>query len=102
MRRAVRGRHVRALRRGGGDAVSAPSIDLQRVVCRKRAAVAGVPLLTPDKRNEARRFMVLVDALYERRVMLFVAAAAAPDPSAGEAAVGRGNLPVSISIMVPA
>lgn len=41
--------------------------------------LSGVPLLTPDKRNEARRFMVLVDALYERRVMLFVAAAAAPE-----------------------
>jgi cell division protein ZapE len=35
-----------------------------------------VPLLTPDRRNEARRFMTLVDALYECRVMLFLAAAA--------------------------
>lgn len=35
-----------------------------------------VPLLTPDRRNEARRFMTLVDALYECRVMLFMAAAA--------------------------
>ena len=41
--------------------------------------LADVPLLTPDKRNEARRFMTLVDALYERRVMLFVSAAAAPE-----------------------
>jgi cell division protein ZapE len=39
----------------------------------------GVPLLTPDRRNEARRFMTLVDALYERRVMLFVAAEAPPE-----------------------
>lgn len=38
-----------------------------------------VPLLTPDKRNEARRFMTLVDALYERRTMLFIAAEAAPE-----------------------
>jgi len=37
-----------------------------------------VPLLTPDKRNEARRFMTLIDALYESKVMLFLAAAAAP------------------------
>ncbi len=36
----------------------------------------GVPLLTPDRRNEARRFMTLVDALYECRVMLFLSAAA--------------------------
>ena len=39
----------------------------------------GVPLLTPDRRNEARRFMTLVDALYERRVMLFVSAEAPPE-----------------------
>ncbi len=36
----------------------------------------GVPLLTPDRRNEARRFMTLIDALYECRVMLFLSAAA--------------------------
>ena len=39
----------------------------------------GVPLLTPDKRNEARRFMTLVDALYERKTMLFVSAEAPPE-----------------------
>jgi cell division protein ZapE len=39
----------------------------------------GVPLLTPDRRNEARRFMTLVDALYERRTMLFISAAAPPE-----------------------
>lgn len=33
-----------------------------------------VPELTPNRRNEARRFMTLVDALYERRMMLFVSA----------------------------
>lgn len=41
--------------------------------------LSGVPLLTPDKRNEARRFMTLVDALYERRVMLFLSAEAPPE-----------------------
>jgi cell division protein ZapE len=39
----------------------------------------GVPRLTPDKRNEARRFMTLVDALYERRMVLVVAAATPPE-----------------------
>jgi len=39
----------------------------------------GVPLLTPDRRNEARRFMTLVDAFYERKVMLFLSAEAPPD-----------------------
>ena len=41
--------------------------------------LSGVPLLTPDRRNEARRFMTLVDALYERRVMLFLSAEASPE-----------------------
>ncbi len=41
--------------------------------------VDGVPLLTPDKRNEARRFMTLVDALYERGLYLVCSAAAAPE-----------------------
>jgi cell division protein ZapE len=39
----------------------------------------GVPRLTPDKRNEARRFMTLVDAMYERRMVLVVAAEAPPE-----------------------
>ncbi|MDX1711512.1 MAG: cell division protein ZapE, partial [Rhodovibrionaceae bacterium] len=39
----------------------------------------GVPKLSTDKRNEARRFMTLVDALYEHRVKLIVAADAPPD-----------------------
>jgi len=39
----------------------------------------GVPALTWDKHNEARRFMTLVDALYECRVNLVVSAAAEPD-----------------------
>mgnify|MGYP006271537265 FL=1 len=41
--------------------------------------VEGVPMLTPDKRNEARRFMTLVDALYERGTHLVVAAEAPPE-----------------------
>ena len=36
--------------------------------------VANIPELTPEKRNEARRFMTLVDALYERKVLLFMSA----------------------------
>lgn len=41
--------------------------------------VDNVPMLTPDKRNEARRFMTLVDALYERGTHLVVAAEASPE-----------------------
>jgi cell division protein ZapE len=38
-----------------------------------------VPVLTPDRRNEARRFNTLVDALYDHRTGLIVSAAAEPD-----------------------
>jgi len=39
----------------------------------------GVPLLGPDRRNEARRFVTLVDALYERKVILVASAGAEPE-----------------------
>ena len=39
----------------------------------------GIPKLGPDNRNEARRFVHLVDALYEARCKLICAADAAPD-----------------------
>lgn len=41
--------------------------------------LVGVPLLTPDRRNEAARFKTLVDALYEHGVKLLAAADAEPD-----------------------
>ena len=40
--------------------------------------LSGVPRLTPDRRNQARRFVTLVDALYDRRINLIIGAAAAP------------------------
>jgi cell division protein ZapE len=39
----------------------------------------GIPKLRLDERNEARRFMTLIDALYEHRTRLIAAAADAPD-----------------------
>lgn len=39
----------------------------------------GVPTLDEARRNEARRFMTLIDALYENHVKLLVSAEAAPD-----------------------
>lgn len=36
----------------------------------------GVPQLTPEKRNEARRFVTLIDALYEHKVKLVMSMAA--------------------------
>jgi cell division protein ZapE len=41
--------------------------------------VDGIPLMSPDHRNEARRFMTLIDALYEHRTNLICAAAGSPD-----------------------
>jgi cell division protein ZapE len=41
--------------------------------------VDGVPRLSPQQRNEARRFMTLIDALYEHKTNLICAAADSPD-----------------------
>ena len=41
--------------------------------------LVGVPVLTPEMRNEAARFAALVDTLYETRTKLLVAADASPD-----------------------
>ncbi len=41
--------------------------------------LVGVPLMGPEKRNEAARFVTLVDALYEYRVKLLAGADARPD-----------------------
>jgi cell division protein ZapE len=40
--------------------------------------IVGIPKLGPDKRNEAARFVTLIDALYEHKVKLIVAADAEP------------------------
>ena len=41
--------------------------------------LVGVPVLGPENRNEAARFVALIDALYEYRVKLLAAADAEPD-----------------------
>ncbi|MEM7223522.1 MAG: cell division protein ZapE [Pseudomonadota bacterium] len=41
--------------------------------------LADVPSLSENKRNEARRFMTLIDALYEAKVKLVLSAAAPPE-----------------------
>ncbi len=41
--------------------------------------LSGVPRMGPDRRNEARRFVILIDTLYDRRVKLVCSAAARPE-----------------------
>jgi len=41
--------------------------------------LVGIPQMGPENRNEAARFVTLIDALYENKVKLFAAAAAEPD-----------------------
>ncbi len=50
--------------------------------------IDGIPRLSPDNFDAARRFVTLIDALYEHRVKLYASAAAAPDDlyRAGEGA----------------
>jgi cell division protein ZapE len=40
--------------------------------------IVGIPVMGPDKRNEATRFKTLIDALYEHKVKLIAAADAVP------------------------
>lgn len=48
--------------------------------------IVGIPAMDADMRNEAARFVTLIDALYENRVKLFATAAAEPEDlyTAGE------------------
>jgi cell division protein ZapE len=41
--------------------------------------IVGIPVLGPERRNEAARFVTLIDELYEHRVKLLAAADAEPD-----------------------
>ena len=41
--------------------------------------LVGIPQMGPENRNEAARFVTLIDALYEAKVKLFVTAAAEPE-----------------------
>jgi len=41
--------------------------------------LAGVPVMGPETRNEAKRFITLIDALYDGKVRLVLSAAAEPD-----------------------
>src|SRR6266851_3816359 len=60
------------------QALDAASADYLAIAERFAAVILeGIPRLEPHQRNEARRFHILIDALYEART-LFIASAAAP------------------------
>jgi cell division protein ZapE len=50
--------------------------------------IVGIPVMGPDMRNEAARFVTLIDALYEHKVKLLAAADAEPE---GLYPVGDGS-----------
>jgi len=51
-------------------------------------ALTGIPALSPEKRNEAKRFVTLIDALYEQKVLLIATADTSPE---GVYAKGDGS-----------
>ncbi|CAA7623846.1 cell division protein ZapE [Magnetospirillum sp. UT-4] len=56
-----------------------PSDYLELATLYHTLILSGVPLLGPDNKDEARRFVTLVDALYEHKVTLICSAAAPPE-----------------------
>ena len=58
--------------------------------------VVGIPRMGPENRNEAARFVTLIDALYENKVKLFATAAAEPE-ELYEAGDGRFEFDRTIS-----
>lgn len=75
--RALKGVAVFSFRRLCGEARGAP--DYLAVARRYHTVIiVGIPRLGPENRNEAARFVTLIDALYEHRVKLLAAADAEP------------------------
>ena len=64
--------------------------DFLAIAAHYRAIVLdGIPVMGPERRNEARRFVTLIDELYEHRVHLVCAAAAPPDALCPEGEVAE-------------
>ena len=77
VRKALKGVAVFSFKRLCGEARGAA--DYLAVARRFHTVIlVGVPLLTPDMRNEAARFVALIDALYEHKVKLLAMADVQP------------------------
>lgn len=76
--KALKGVAVFSFRKLCGEARG--SADYLAIARRYHTVIlVGVPVLGPDNRNEAARFVSLIDALYEHKVKLLAAADAQPD-----------------------
>lgn len=76
--KALKGVAVFSFRRLCGEARG--SADYLAIARRFHTVIlVGIPMLGPDNRNEAARFVSLIDALYEHKVKLLAAADAQPD-----------------------
>jgi cell division protein ZapE len=75
--KSLKGVAVFSFRRLCGEARGAA--DYLAVARRYHTVIlVGIPVLGPERRNEAARFVTLIDALYEHKVKLLAAADAAP------------------------
>jgi cell division protein ZapE len=76
--KSLKGVAVFSFRRLCGEARGAA--DYLSVARRYHSVIlVGIPLMGPEQRNEAARFVTLIDALYEHKVKLLAAADAAPE-----------------------
>jgi len=77
VRKSLKGVAVFSFKRLCGEARGAP--DYLAIARRYHTVIlVGIPQLGPEKRNEAARFVTLIDALYEHKVKLLAAADAVP------------------------
>ncbi len=76
--KSLKGVGVFSFKRLCGEARGAPDY-LAIARCYHTVIIVGIPQMGPDMRNEAARFVTLIDALYEHRVKLFATAEVDPD-----------------------
>ena len=76
--KSLKGVAVFSFKRLCGEARGAPDY-LAVAQTYHTVILVGIPQMGPENRNEAARFVTLIDALYENRVKLFATAAAEPE-----------------------